>query len=246
MRGELTNKIADFLEQAGAWLDEGGGLQLEHGLPFPEPLPPHAPELAEFAELVTEAYGKKGLPRSDQGRMVHQLRYYIDEHNIAYVRRNYGGDKVCDRDALRAYADAELDGEALLRDGARLHNKAPLGTKRITQIIRLGTKHKLLTPNRHSEFIVGRGGWFVTQWDWLERDSQGRVIWEYEHYRAKYAHDTRALTKMNGAFANTESFNYAPTGGASKLHTVLDVDPARMDPDVRRAVKLDWKARAKK
>ena len=230
--------ITSFLEKAGAFIDASGSLQLEHGLPIADDASPHGAELCALADAIADAFGESGLADDELGHTIHQLRYYIDEHNIAYVRRVYGGEGVSDAKALRRYARAEFKPQRMLHVDSQYHNRSPRSFKRPRRLLMRVGNYKRLTPNYHGEFIISRRGHFVTQWDWLERDEAGHVIWQLEHYEQKYAASPKTLNRALQAFADTESFNYASHGGA--LHARLDIDPADFDPPLRLAAKHRW------
>lgn len=228
--GLPVKKIETVLSDLGARLVDGN-LQLAQAAPFDPAMKPCDGFPAYFADLVFYHFKSKDFPQDDLGRMVHQLRYYFDEHNIGYVRRLYKKQGMADADALAAYQRAELGRRKMKEEPARLHNRG----------VADGTHKKLLTPDFHSEFILAKNGSFVTQWDVLERDREKRVVWSLDHYKGKLGDRwSAAQIKM----ANTESFNYARKNDA--MHTKLDMDPAAWaDPAVRSKVKKNLPAKSR-
>ncbi len=128
---EFTLKL---IYKMGGYIDENNMLQLKKGFCIGEKIPPHGRVFKAIAANVEKAYGETGLCGLDgeKGRMIHQFRMYIDRHNITYIRKNFKKEGMTDEEALKTYADAKselggLNGEKMLREPARFHNKYPAG-----------------------------------------------------------------------------------------------------------------------
>lgn len=248
---EESNYILNLVHKMGGYIDENGMLQLKNGFCVGEQVPPHGKFFRELASYMEKTYGETGLAGcSDrEGRMRHQLRMYIDRHNIAYVRKNFKKDGMTDEEALMAYVQAPswqggLGGAKMLREPARLHNKYPSGSS-YRKYQKGRENKKRLTPDFHSEFIIDRDGAFVSQWNVLEEDRQGRVISDIEYYRQKYlAQGAEAWEDAQRQIMDTESFNYASKN--DKAHQRLDIEPPGLfDTNLRKQIGKEWKSPCK-
>lgn len=199
---------------------------------------PGSPFLTQYAGQIQKAYGKRGI----DNRSIHQFRMYLDLHNITYVRRKYRTKGRTDEEALEQFIQEERNGEKLLREGARLHNKYPEGSTYTAY--RKGSEHKKrLTPDYHSEFIIDKEGGFVSQWNVLEADGTGRIQSSIEYYKNKYRGNMEDWVKFQEQIMDTESFNYASASGKDKMHAVLDVAPPKeYDTDIRKSIGRTWKS----
>ena len=218
------------IRQMNGHIDRAGMLQLDadSAFHFGPTLAPHDPFWALYADTVRKAF-PKGLsasePEAEAMKLVHQFRMYIDRHNIEYIRGRYKkGDPFVTAGSQTAHILTDLDsmmayGQDLKAAGypglyfdepSRYHNKT-FGPESFTRQI----NDKILTSDRHSEFIVNRiTGEFVTQWDVLEEvDGTVRV-------------PADMTIEQQRALLNTESFNFAPGMG----HQRYDVEPARPNP----------------
>lgn len=246
---EGTADILDVIRGMGGYIDENGMLQLRRGFCVGARIAPHGRIFQEFAKCVEKAYGETGLcGLSDaEGRMIHQFRMYIDRHNITYIRRYFKRDGMTDEDALKSYVQASagqggLGGKKLLREPARYHNKYPAGSS-YREYQRGYENKKRLTPDFHSEFIIGRDKAFVSQWNVLDEDEHGRIISDIEYYRKKYR-DSSTWEAAQRQIMDTESFNYASRN--DKIHERLDIQPPKLyDPELRRLISSEWKSPCK-
>ncbi len=244
-------KIDLVLGHMGAVTDENGMLQLgfmkdKDGNLIPKPgafkfdprMAPNDKFLHEFAKCVQSAYKYDPLPLE-----VHQFRMYIDKHNIEYIRNEYGQNgKLTDEQALEAYVNAELNGEKMYREDARLHNKFPVpevfGSHEEANITitewyegfwQGDENRKRVSQDFHSEFILDKNGSFVSQWNVLEVNN-GIVNSNPDYYN----HTENFENQMT----NGSSFNYADENDTKdkeeSVHTHLDVDPPKtVDPKIR-------------
>lgn len=245
---EKSNDILDLIHKMGGYLDENGMLQLKNGFFAGEQVPPHGIIFQNLASYMEKTYGETGLDGLSgmEGRMIHQLRMYIDRHNIAYVRRKFKKEGMTDEQALAAYVWASakcggLGGVKLLREPARLHNKYPLGSS-YRKYQKGHENKKRLTPDFHSEFIIDRNGAFVSQWNVLDEDENGRVISDIEYYRKKYlAQGPKAWEAAQRQIMDTESFNYASRN--DRVHEKLDIKPPVLfDTELRKQIAKGWKS----
>lgn len=251
MAQKESNYILDLIYKMGGYIDENRMLQLKNGFCVGENVPPHGKFFRELASCVQKIYGETGIGGLDdrEGRMVHQFRMYIDRHNIAYIRKNFKKDGMTDEEALTAYVQAPserggLDGEKMLREPARLHNKYPsISSYRKYQKGRENKKR--LTPDFHSEFIIDRDAAFVSQWNILEEDRQGRIVSDIEYYRQKYlAQGADAWEEAQRQIMDTESFNYASKNDGT--HQRLDIEPPGLfDTMLRKQIGKEWKSPCK-
>ncbi len=246
---EGTAGILDVIRGMGGYIDENGMLQLRRGFCVGARIAPHGRIFQEFAKCVEKAYGETGLCGlgDTEGRMIHQFRMYIDRHNIAYIRRYFKREGMTDEDALKSYVQASagqggLGGKKLLREPARYHNKYPAGSS-YREYQRGHENKKRLTPDFHSEFIIGRDEAFVSQWNVLDEDEHGRIISDIEYYRKKYR-DSSTWEAAQRQIMDTESFNYASRN--DKIHERLDIQPPKLyDPELRRLISSEWKSPCK-
>lgn len=222
-------KIDMVLKQLGAKIDENGALQLTGSHKIFEKMPPHAEFLNTWAKTVQKAYSGKEL---DDAR-VHQLRMYIDRNNLNYVQTKYG-EGVSDEEALKRYALAELQGEKMIAEKGRLHNKY-LKSEGYSSG---NENHKRTSPDFHSEFILDSNGKFVSQWNVLDVDSNGKVITDRDYYDKKYP-TAEEQRNFENQIMNGESYNYA--NKKDKIHNDLDVSPPpHYDYDLRKDIKKNW------
>ena len=97
-------KVDLVIQQMGGEIDDYGMLQLKGDMKFDPDMPPHSDFLNMFAKYVNDSYDGFLLDNSVlDDKMVHQFRYYIDYHNINYIRDNYKEGNMTDEEALRAY-----------------------------------------------------------------------------------------------------------------------------------------------
>ncbi len=248
---EEPDYILELIHKMGGYLDENGMLQLKNGFRVGEKIPPHGKFFRSIASYMEKTYGETGFGSlSDmEARMLHQFRMYIDRHNIAYIRKYFKKDKMTDESALEAYVNAlsasgGLNGKKLLREPARLHNKYPCASS-YRRYQKGQENKKRLTPDFHSEFIIDREGNFVSQWNVLEEDANGRIISDIGYYRQKYlTQGEKAWQEAQRQIMDTESFNYASRN--DKVHQRLDVEPPKLfDTDLRRQIAKEWKSPCK-
>ncbi len=227
-------KVDMVIEQMGGKIDSNGMLQLTGTCKFDPDMSPNSDFLSDFADSVYNAYGENGLDSKE----AHQLRYYIDKNNIEYIRDNYKEPGMTDEQALAAFTEAEVEGGYLDAEPGRLHNKFPANTTYYDYYSLGEQNRKRLTPNFHSEFIVDSDGNFVTQWNVLEIDDNGRIISDAEYYYNKYnSEDDLKYTWEEARLqvANTESFNYGKEIG--DYHDRLDVNTvSQYDPEYRESI----------
>lgn len=263
-----NNRIMDVIREMGGYIDSHGMLQLKKGFFVGEKVPPHSSLFQKWADMVVAEYGDTGLLTlpDEEGRMVHQLRMYIDRHNITYIREHFKEKGMTDEEALKDYVFASnecggLNGSKMLREPARFHNKYPSGSS-YWQYQRGRENKKRLTPDFHSEFILDREGRFVSQWNVLEEDENGRIISSIDYYKKQYEVNGKKKAEATiGYYGNTESnkiytytweefqqqmtdtesFNYASSNDA--IHKKLDIQPpGKLDPDIRRQIAKEWKS----
>ncbi len=251
MAQKESNYILDLIYKMGGYIDDNGMLQLKNGFCVGENSPPHGKFFRQLASYVEKMYGETGLGSLDdrEGRMVHQFRMYIDRHNIAYIRENFKKDGMTDEEALEAYVRAPkeqggLNGAKLLREPARLHNKYPFGSS-YRKYQKGRENKKRLTPDFHSEFIIDRDAAFVSQWNVLEEDRQGRIVSDIEYYRQKYlAQGADVWEEAQRQIMDTESFNYASKNDGT--HQRLDIEPPGLfDTMLRKQIGKEWKSPCK-
>lgn len=245
---EKCSDILDLIQNMGGYIDENGMLQLKKGFCVGEQIPPHGKFFQNLALNVEKTYGETGLGEQGdvKGRMIHQLRMYIDRHNITFIRNKFRKGRMKDEEALAAYVQAPLEcgglgGVKLLREPARYHNKYPAGSS--YRKYQKGCENKKrLTPDFHAEFIIDRNGDFVSQWNILEENADGRVISDPGYYRQKYLEQGEtAWEEAQRQIMDTESFNYASKN--DKVHQRLDVlPPGLFDTDLRRQIAEEWKS----
>lgn len=247
------------IRQMGGMIDEHGMLQLtrleynvgpdserivsmtarDGGYCFDEGLEPNSLFLEDYARMVIEAFGRKGL----DSPYVHQFRMYIDFHNITYIRAQYQGSS--DFQKLKAYA--KETGQPLdYSSSSRLHNRK---LRKNLGKYEKQVNDKVKSQNGLSEFIIrmqdneyGASGEFVTQWDYLKPDKKtGRIDSDPDNYSVR---EYKPIVE-------TESFNYCKNDkvrveGMSKLHTLLDVLPASSktgyENDLKKEGKRYWAA----
>lgn len=261
---EESEFTLELIHKMGGYIDENNMLQLEKGFCIGDEVPPHGKIFQEIASNVEKVYGETGLCGlgGQKGRMIHQFRMYIDRHNIAYIRKNFKKEGMTDEEALKIYAGTQskfggLDGVKMLREPARFHNKYPVGLS-YWKYQRGRENKKRLTPDFHSEFIIDREGNFVSQWNVLEEDVDGRIISDIDYYRRKYsflqkyAEEEKESLKqrimsweeVQRQIMDTESFNYASRNDG--VHQRLDIQPpGKFDTDLRRQIAREWKSPCK-
>lgn len=230
---EPKEKLALLLGQLGAQMEEGT-LQLTGIYQIDPMMPPHGEFLSLLAKTVQQAYQGKVL---DDSR-VHQLRMYLDRHNITYIRQRFGGEGITDEAALAAYVRTPkklggLGGQKLIAERARFHNKYQHNYQSGNE------NRKRLTPDFHSEFILDANGRFVSQWNVLEFDSAGKLITDFYYYKKRY----KTYAEWNAfqqQILNGESFNYADRNDL--VHRRLDiVPPSQLDHPLRKEIAGEWK-----
>lgn len=252
MEQSVNEKRMELLmKQMGGEIDIHGMLQMTGTHKFDPNMPPHGAFLHTLAETVQNAYpkglleGYDGMSREQKHfvKSVHQLRIYIDKHNLEYIRRVFQSGANAgrtDEEALYAYvhasiADGGLGGELMIAEKGRLHNKYLKETTYSKEEV----NRKRLTPDFHSEFILDPNGNFVSQWNVLD-EKDGLVISDPEHYKNKYkdAKDPRAYEQQ---LMDGESYNYGDKN--DDVHKELDSDPpGKLDHGFRQEVKKDWKS----
>lgn len=224
----------------GAKLDSCFFLQLTGPLQLDINIPPHSVFYELVAAWVRELYQNEPYLTDP---ILHQLRIYFDERNIRYVRKFYKTGHKNDEEALKAYVCSELDGEKMLREPARYHNKYPVTTTFRQYYEGKKLNKKRLTPNFHSEFIIDRYGNFVSQWNILERGTNGLVISDYAYYVKKYPTKIEQIA-MQKQLLNTESFNYGIKNNGE--HIRLDAKPTHCyDHFIRQSAKKNQKIERK-
>lgn len=194
-------------------------------------LPPHDRFWQLFSELVHRAFpGVELMVREDHlACQVHQLRYVLSTYQTLWVREQFGGPGISDRQALVIYLaradqrdnilewlgvrpyDYELTYD--LTESSRLHNKrGRYRNGKTAQPIFPDNKDRVnlkILVNGHTEFLLTSDGELANVLDPAGTDANGII---------------------NGA-----SFNYARAAGAR--HLQLDVLPvSRHDPGFRRSV----------
>lgn len=251
---ENSDYILNLIHKMGGFIDENGMLQLKNGFYAGEKVPPHSKVFLRIADSVEKGYGETGLCELGglsevESRMIHQFRMYIDRHNIVYIRKNFKKAGMTDEEALKAYVQAAVEegglgGRKMLREPARFHNKYPAGSS-YRSYQRGHENKKRLTPDFHSEFIIDRRGNFVSQWNVLEEDEQGKVISDIRYYRQKYLEQGEKMwEEAQRQIMDTESFNYASRN--DDVHQRLDIlPPKKFDSELRRQIAREWKSPCK-
>ncbi|MBO1308634.1 DUF3114 domain-containing protein [Enterococcus sp. 669A] len=235
---EPKEKLALLLGQLGAQMEEGT-LQLLGPYQIDANMPPHGEFLRLLAKTVQQAYSGKVL----DDPQVHQLRMYLDRHNITYIRQLFGGQGITDEAALSAYVRASkksggLGGQKLIAERARFHNKYQHNYQPG------GENRKRLTPDFHGEFILDENGHFVSQWNVLEFDSAGKLITDFDYYRKRCGTYTQ-WHSFQQQILNGESFNYADRNDL--VHRRLDIlPPGQLDHPLRKEIAKEWKNPANK
>ncbi|HAT54018.1 MAG TPA: hypothetical protein DCW31_02010 [Lactobacillus sp.] len=222
------DKIKHLLDTLGAHLNANtGDLVADHE--FAREAGPSDAFWRELSHTVQAAF-PDGLAKDDATvRMVHQLRYLIDAHNVAYVRRNFQLNGENDLEALIAFdKDALAHGQiASQADSSRMHNKQPAPLAR-------GVLPALPTANFkrlvafHSEFVIAP----VPEPTFITVPlSQIANVNDVPAY-------VRGLTiEERNAMINGASFNYADAndyGQPDSQHALFDVNYGENDPMVRR------------
>ena len=250
-KSEEHDYVKNLIDKMEGYIDKNGMFQLKNKFFAGEKIPPHGKIFRELAAYIEETYGETGmnLLSEAEGRKLHQLRMYIDRHNILYIRNNFKKGSMTDEDALEAYVRAPsekggLNSVKMLREPARLHNKYPSSSS-YRKYQKGHENKKRLTPDFHSEFIIDRKGAFVSQWNVLEEDERGKIISDVNYYRQKYlAQGEEAWEEAQRQIMDTESFNYASKN--DKVHQRLDIEPPRLyDTELRKQIAREWKSPCK-
>ncbi|MGV0167332.1 DUF3114 domain-containing protein [Furfurilactobacillus sp. WILCCON 0119] len=197
--------------------------------PFADDLAPNDPFWHALAQTVRAAY-PSGLAQDDANvRMTHQLRYVIDNHNVAFIRQHFGKDETTDLGALMAFdRDARRHGQAATTaSSSRLHNKQPETLVRgVLPALPMANFKRVI--NFHSEFIITTipVPTFLT----VPLATIANVNDVPAYVRALPLAERNAL--VNGA-----SFNYADSndhGEPNSVHDLFDLQYGDNDPMVRR------------
>lgn len=233
---KAKEKALLVIHQMGGEIDSFGMLQLHGPLLFDDSMSPDSRFLEAYADCVYDSYSTFLTSRALDDIFIHQFRYYIDRHNICYIRENYKKTGMTDEEALCAYAKSHSDGYCMLAERGRLHNKYPEYVSYEQFYGERGQNRKKLTPNFHSEFILDGSGNFVSQWNVLE-EKNGFFISDPMYYKEKYREKDSALAytweEARLQVANTESFNYGRVNG--RKHMNLDAVPVKdLDPTYRK------------
>lgn len=227
-RKTAGEKVMLVLSQLGGTIDPQGMLQLIGPYQLDPTLAPHGKFFQLFADTVRKAFYKKKLRNQE----VHQLRMYIDRHNLTYIRKKYGGKTDTDEAALNLYAQIELGRKSLPKEPARFHNKFPKTSS--YQVFVLGKENrKRVTPDFHAEFILDERGNFVSQWNVLKEREDKRIESDIQAYELTPEFEFQI---MNG-----ESFNYAKRN--NQEHVRLDSwPPGKYDHNLRKAIHQKWRS----
>lgn len=223
------------IKQMGGFIDSFGMLQLKGPLLFDADMPPDSTFLKAYADCVYASCRLGFVFRKLDDKSIHQFRYYIDLHNISYIRKKFKRQGMTDEEALAAYAHARQSGYLMIAERSRLHNKYPDNESYAQSLAKRGLNRKKLTPDFHSEFILDEAGSFVSQWNVLERKN-GFIISDPMYYKEKYSRKDIPLSytweEARWQVANTESFNYGRTNNSR--HIRLDAEPVKnLDPPYR-------------
>lgn len=225
-------KVILLLEQLGAQMEEGT-LQLHGPYQIDPALAPHDDFLSLLAKTVQQAYHGEILTDA----RIHQLRMYLDRQNIQYIRKHFKQSGQTDEAALAAYVRGPknaggLGGKKLLAERARFHNKYQ------THYSAGNENRKRLTPDFHSEFILDSKGDFVSQWNVLEMDAEGKVITDFFYYKKRFSTYSE-WHYFQQQILNGESFNYADRN--DDVHRRLDsLPPSRLDYPLRKKLAEEW------
>ncbi|GAB6091963.1 DUF3114 domain-containing protein [Furfurilactobacillus curtus] len=223
-----ADKLGHVLTTLGAHLSQTtGDLILDRD--FAEQLAPNDAFWDQLAQTVRTAF-PNGLALDDSNtRIVHQLRYYIDAHNVAYIRQNFQQTGQTDLEALINFdRDARRHGQASSQaSSSRLHNKVPEMLARGV-LPALPTANFKRLVNFHSEFIITP----VPIPTFLVIPlAQLATVTDVPNY-------VRNLTiEERNAIINGASFNYADRndyGQTDSIHELFDVHYGDNDPMVRR------------
>lgn len=220
-------KIDLLLNQLGGVIDKHQMLQLTGSFVIDTKLSPHSLFIELFCQTVQKAYLNETL----DSPKIHQLRMYFDRQNINYIRHEFPA--ATDEASLIKYVNTPfpkgLNGQALIRERGRLHNKTPKNMP-YTSYISQSPNRKRLTPNFHSEFILDKHGHFVSQWNILK--TNGHLV----------VSDPKAYTwdlKMESQLLNTESLNYGKKN--NQEHKRLDsIPPSAFDHKLRKKARRNW------
>ncbi|GEK28468.1 DUF3114 domain-containing protein [Furfurilactobacillus siliginis] len=221
-------KLDQLLSALGGHLTQQTG-DLAIDRPFAKTLSPNDSFWSQLAQTVQVAFPDGFALDDATTRMVHQLRYHIDAHNVAFVRDNFKQPGQNDLDALLAFdRDALAHGKAAsAASSSRMHNKQPEALARgVLPTLPTGNFKRLV--NFHSEFIVASVPvpTFIT----IPLAQIANVNDVPAYVRALTLEERNAL--VNGA-----SFNYADTNDyrqPNSIHQRLDIHYGQNDPLVRR------------
>ena len=220
-------KLELVLQHLGAEIDNFDMLQLKGPFTIDTNLAPHSHFIELLSQTVQQAY-----PDSDLDSMkLHQLRMYFDKQNIEYIKENFP--KSSDEASLIDYVFAEapkgLNGQLLIKERGRFHNKIPDGQIYRDYILHYSNR-KRLTPNFHSEFILDRSGHFLSQWNVLKTEGN-TVISNPDCYEFTEDFQRQVL--------DGESLNYGRKNDAE--HARLDSNPPLvLDHKIRVQCKKNW------
>ncbi|MDM8213822.1 DUF3114 domain-containing protein [Enterococcus hirae] len=201
--------LAVVFQLLGATLNEKGDLQLEKH--FWRRLSPLDPFLRYFSAAVQRAFPAGLHEISPLARQTHQLRYYLDEALVTFIRQSY---PLCatDRERLLRY-DAECKMQGLspsTAEPARLHNKIKQG-----RAVSHGWNYKRVYYF-HAEFILNQAGEFLFM-D-LRHPAENRLEAIINTSSFNYADQNDHLHRLL-------DYHYDPKGAA---------DPERKDPTLRK------------
>lgn len=222
------DKMRQLLSILGAHLNSNtGDLVADHE--FAREAGPSDPFWRELARTVQAAF-PNGLAQDDATvRMVHQLRYLIDAHNVAFVRRSFELNGENDLEALIAFdKDAIAHGNiASKADSSRMHNKQPEALARGV-LPALPTANFKRLVDFHSEFVIAPV---------LEPTFIIVPLGQIANVNDVPAYVRGLTLEERNALVNGASFNYADTndyGQPESRHALFDVNYGENDPMVRR------------
>lgn len=201
--------LAVVFQLLGATLDEKGDLQLEKH--FWRQLSPLDPFLRYFSAAVQRAFPAGLQEISPLARQTHQLRYYLDEALVTFIRQSY---PLCatDRERLLRYdVECKMQGfSPSTSEPARLHNKIKEG-----RAVSHGWNYKRVYYF-HAEFILNQAGEFLFM-D-LRHPAENRLEAIINTSSFNYANQNDRLHQLL-------DYHYDPKGAA---------DSERKDPTLRK------------
>lgn len=209
------------IRQMGGYIDKNRMLQLNNPkFMFYGKMDPNGVFLGEFANTVKAIYQRPDSTYTPMGKddyqrdlMIHNFRYWIDYHDILYIRHYFPGQN--DFEKMVAYQRRE--GMTLYwGESSRMHNKFAHDRTYGGQI-----NDKLLSHDKNGEFIINmKTKKFNTEWDVL------KVSRTHGYHVVSDPAFLNTLThRQKREIVDAESFNYASPldfGG----HYALDIAPA--------------------